>query len=141
MGSLFTILQQSWWAQVIMATAHPPVVHHIGTNTRDSFWSTNYHNANLGDRSLLPTADYIPGHYYSLVFFVTLPTYLVLPSLTWLQCICIWYDERDLVIRQKLHFMLYSPQPFSLDVQPDDGLLEAKTCSWLAVTIICYIYI
>jgi len=65
-----------------MATAHPPVVHHIGTNTRDSFWSTNYHNANLGDGSLLPTADYIPGHYYSLVFFVTLPTYLVLPSLT-----------------------------------------------------------
>jgi len=25
---------------------------------------------------------YIPGHYYSLVFFLTLPTYLVLPSLT-----------------------------------------------------------
>jgi len=36
---------------------------------------------------------------------------------------------------------LYSPQPFSLDVQPDDGLLEAETCSWLAVTISRYIYI
>ena len=24
---------------------------------------------------------------------------------------------------------LYSPQPFSLGVQPDDGLLEAETCS------------
>jgi len=59
--------------------------------------------------------------------FLTLPTYLVLPSLTWLQCIR--YDERDLVIRQKLHCILYSPQPFSLDVQPDDGLLEAETCS------------
>jgi len=23
---------------------------------------------------------------------------------------------------------LYSPKPFSLDVQPDDGLLEAETC-------------
>ena len=32
-------------------------------------------------------------------------------------------------VRQKLHCILYSPQPFSLDVQPDDGLLEAETCS------------
>ena len=32
--------------------------------------------------------------------------------------------------------MLYSRQPFSLEVQPDDGLLEAETCSWLTVTII-----
>ena len=32
--------------------------------------------------------------------------------------------------------ILYSPQPFSLDVQPNDGLLEAETCSWLAVTFI-----
>ena len=38
------------------------------------------------------------------------------------------------------HQVLHSPQPFSLDVQPDDGLLEAETCSWLAVTIIRYIY-
>jgi hypothetical protein len=30
---------------------------------------------------------------------------------------------------------------FSLYVQPDDGLLEAETCSWLAVTIIRYMYI
>jgi len=37
--------------------------------------------------------------------------------------------------------ILYSPQPILLDVQPDDGLLEAETCSWLAVTIIRYIYI
>jgi len=37
--------------------------------------------------------------------------------------------------------ILYSPQPFCLDVQPDDGLLEAETCSWLAVTIIRSIYI
>jgi len=37
--------------------------------------------------------------------------------------------------------ILYSPQPFSLDVQPDDGLLEAETCTWLAVTIIRCIYI
>jgi len=29
---------------------------------------------------------------------------------------------------------------YSLDVQPDDGLLEDETCSWLAVTIIRYIY-
>jgi len=36
---------------------------------------------------------------------------------------------------------LYSPYPFSLYVQPDDGLLEAETCSWLAVTNIRYIYI
>jgi hypothetical protein len=28
-----------------------------------------------------------------------------------------------------------------LDVQPDNGLLEAETCSWLAVTIFRYIYI
>ena len=28
-----------------------------------------------------------------------------------------------------VHFTLYSPQPFSLNVQPDDGLLEAETCS------------
>ena len=40
-----------------------------------------------------------------------------------------------------IYNILYSPQPFSLDVQPDDGLLEAETCSWLAVTIIRYIYI
>jgi hypothetical protein len=33
-------------------------------------------------------------------------------------------------------------QPFSSNVQPDDGLLEAETCSWLAVTIIrCNIYL
>jgi hypothetical protein len=39
-------------------------------------------------------------------------------------------------------YILYSPQPFSLNVQPDDGLLKAKTCSCLAVTIIqLYIYI
>ena len=25
--------------------------------------------------------------------------------------------------------ILYNPQLFSLDVQPDDGLLEAETCS------------
>jgi len=37
--------------------------------------------------------------------------------------------------------MLYSPQPFSLNVQPNDGLLEAETCSWLAFTIIRCIYI
>ena len=30
------------------------------------------------------------------------------------------------------------PSPFSLYVQPDDGRLEAETCSWLAVTIIRY---
>jgi len=35
---------------------------------------------------------------------------------------------------------LYSPQPFSLNVQPDDGLLEAEACSWFAVTIIRYMY-
>ena len=28
-----------------------------------------------------------------------------------------------------------------LNVQPDDGLLEAETCSWLAVIIILYMYI
>ena len=39
-----------------------------------------------------------------------------------------------------IYCVLYSPQLFSLDVQPDDGLLEAETCSWLAVTIIRYIY-
>ena len=27
------------------------------------------------------------------------------------------------------HCTLYSPQPFSLCVQPDDGLSEAETCS------------
>ena len=32
--------------------------------------------------------------------------------------------------------VVHSPQPFSLNVQPDDGLLGAETCSWLAVTII-----
>jgi hypothetical protein len=32
-------------------------------------------------------------------------------------------------VRQMLHCILYNPQPFSLDVQPDDGLLEAETCS------------
>jgi len=37
--------------------------------------------------------------------------------------------------------ILYKPQPFSLHVQPDDGLLEAETCSWLAVTIIRCVYI
>ena len=51
------------------------------------------------------------------------------------------YMIRDLVIRQKSHCILYSPQSFALDVQPDDGLLEAETCSWLAVTIIRYLYI
>ena len=35
-----------------------------------------------GVHSPLPTADYNPGYYYSLAFFITLPTYLVLPSLT-----------------------------------------------------------
>ena len=34
------------------------------------------------------------------------------------------------------HCILYSPHPFSLYLQPDDGLLGAETCSWLAVTII-----
>ena len=38
-------------------------------------------------------------------------------------------DERNPVIRQKLQCILYSSQPLSLDVQPDDGLLEAETCS------------
>ena len=40
-----------------------------------------------------------------------------------------------------IKYILYSPQPYSLDVQPDDRLLEAETCSWSAVTIIRYIYI
>ena len=36
---------------------------------------------------------------------------------------------------QVVHLMkrgciLYSPQPFSLDVQPDDDLLGAETCSY-----------
>jgi len=35
---------------------------------------------------------------------------------------CTMYNEN-------LHCTFYSPQPFSLDVQPDDGLLEAETCS------------
>ena len=33
-----------------------------------------------------------------------------------------------------------SPQRFSLDVQSNDVLLEAETCSLLAVTIIRYMY-
>jgi len=38
--------------------------------------------------------------------------------------------------------LLYSPQPFSLDVQPDDGLLEAEICScWLLLSSAIYIYI
>ena len=28
-----------------------------------------------------------------------------------------------------IHCILYSPQPFSLDVHPEDDLLEAETCS------------
>ena len=39
------------------------------------------------------------------------------------------------------HCILYSPHLFSSYVQPDDSLLEAERCSWLAVTIIRYIYI
>jgi hypothetical protein len=39
-----------------------------------------------------------------------------------------------------LYCILYSLQTFSLDVQPDDGLLEAETCSWLAVSIIREVY-
>ena len=35
-------------------------------------------------------------------------------------------EDRTLYI---VHCILYSPQPFSLDVQSDDGLLEAETCS------------
>jgi hypothetical protein len=35
----------------------------------------------------------------------------------------------------------YILQSFSLEVQPDDGLFEAETCSCLAVTINCYVYI
>ena len=35
----------------------------------------------------------------------------------------------NVTFRQKLHCILYSPQHFSLDVQPDDGLLEAETRS------------
>jgi hypothetical protein len=35
---------------------------------------------------------------------------------------------------------IVQPSPFSLYVQPDDDLLVAETCSWLAVTIIRYIY-
>jgi len=35
--------------------------------------------------------------------------------------------------------ILYSLQPFSVDVQPDDGLFEVETCSCLAVTISSYI--
>jgi len=40
--------------------------------------------------------------------------------------------------RHQIEVTLYivQPSPFSLDVQPDDGLLEAETCSWLAVPII-----
>ena len=39
-----------------------------------------------------------------------------------------------------------APNPFSLDVQPDDGLLDAETCSCLllpssAMYIYIYIYI
>jgi hypothetical protein len=39
--------------------------------------------------------------------------------------------------RHQIEVTLYivQPSPFSLDV-PDDGLLEAETCSWLAVPII-----
>ena len=33
-----------------------------------------------------------------------------------------------------VHCTLYSPQPFSLNVQPDDGLLGAETCSCYVLT-------
>jgi hypothetical protein len=53
------------------------------------------------------------------------------------------YMFRPLTSHQKVvHTMkrvvLYSPQPFPLDIQPDDGLLESETCSCY---IACYIYI
>ena len=40
---------------------------------------------------------------------------------------CIIYNVT--AVRQKLHCISYNPQPFSLDVQTYDGLLEAETCS------------
>jgi len=35
----------------------------------------------------------------------------------------------------------YTVQSILLEVQPDDNLFEAETCSFLAVTISCYLYI
>ena len=49
----------------------------------------------------------------------------------------------DFYLMMRLYIVcciLYSPKQFSLKAQPDDGLLEAETCSWLAVTIVRYIY-
>ena len=40
----------------------------------------------------------------------------------------------------KMDCTVYFVQPFSLEVQPDDGLFEAETCICLAVTINCYVY-
>ena len=48
-----------------------------------------------------------------------------------------------MVIANQLQVTLYIVQHSALFIrlQPDDGLLEAETCSWLAVVIIRYIYI
>ena len=61
-------------------------------------------------------------------------------AVTIIRFICV-YIYIYIMKRAEDCIILYSPQPFSLDVQTNDGLLEAETCSWLAVNIIRYIRI
>jgi len=39
------------------------------------------------------------------------------------------YMFRPLTGHQQVVHLMKNPQPFSLDMQPDDDLLEAETCS------------
>jgi hypothetical protein len=53
----------------------PTVTASYRSNTWDISWFNNYHTTNLGVHSLLPTADYGPGRYYSPGFFSLNVTY------------------------------------------------------------------
>jgi len=47
----------------------------------------------------------------------------------YMRYIHIYISQTMVTANNYMHNILHSPQPFSLDVQPHDGLLEAETCS------------
>ena len=67
----------------ITATAHSPVLPHIGANTDAGFVLLMPHHKPLSSQSATHR-ELNPWALLLISFFLTLPTYLVLPCLTWL---------------------------------------------------------
>ena len=59
---------------------------------------------------------------------VTANNYMFRPLTGHLQDVHLVKRAEDCTI-YNVYCIFYSPQPFSLDVQTDDGLLKAETCS------------